>query len=236
MSQAPDSVAFLSDVNCNSTYPEDSRAVSDLRRQRNPAEPLNLNCSSNDSRSPFSAEIEKPSAGRNSFRSIERYYQSWVIDWWLLDIAALGPATICLGAIATILAIYSGKPPSLPGSLNLNSILSILSQISTATLMKALVSSLSQQKWLRFRTSRKPLKDFGDFDEASRGPWGSFQLLRSKSKFTCVEIDWQVFLEYHLLTPTRYIGSLGALVVVLLQAFQPFIQQIVKYPTRWEAA
>lgn len=174
MSQAPDSVAFLSDVNCNSTYPEDSRAVPDLRRQEIEAEPLNLNYSGNDLRSSFPAEIEKPSASWSSPGSIERCYQSWVTDWWLLNIAAIALATIFLGAIATILATYSGKSPSLPGSLSLNSILSKLSQISTATLMKALVSSMSQQKWLRFRTSRRPLKGFGDFNEARRGPWGSF--------------------------------------------------------------
>ncbi|EFQ34321.1 uncharacterized protein GLRG_09465 [Colletotrichum graminicola M1.001] len=38
------------------------------------------------------------------------------------------------------------------------------------------VESLSQYKWNWYKSPR-PLKDFGAFDEASRGPWGSLKLL-----------------------------------------------------------
>jgi hypothetical protein len=104
-----------------------------------------------------------------------------------VELGALGLAALCLGAIVVILIVYhNSKLPSWSFGTTLNSILSILSHISTVGLVTALVGALSQQKWLRFRKSPKPLKDLAEFDEASRGLWGSFLLLCSKSKFTYV--------------------------------------------------
>lgn len=41
-------------------------------------------------------------------------------------------------------------------------------------------------------------------------------------------------LEYYLLTRIRHLGSIGAIAMLLLQAFHPFIQQVVTYSSQWE--
>jgi hypothetical protein len=55
------------------------------------------------------------------------------------------------------------------------------------------------------------LQDLQVYDEASRGPWGAMVLLKT-SKFS--------------------LASLGALIVLFLLAFDPFIQQLITTPQK----
>lgn len=66
---------------------------------------------------------------------------------------------------------------------------------------------ISQFKWLWY-SSPGPLGDLVKFDSASRGIWGSFNLLAR--------------LRFHLV-------SLGAIVTIVSTASDPFIQQVVRY-------
>ncbi|KAM0798814.1 hypothetical protein BDR22DRAFT_857833 [Usnea florida] len=71
--------------------------------------------------------------------------------------------------------------------------------------MGSVAKTLGQLKWLWFARPKRPLMDFVAFDEPSKGPWGSL-LLSIKRRL----IHWV---------------SLGALIVIATQAFQPIIQQ-----------
>ena len=55
--------------------------------------------------------------------------------------------------------------------------------------------------------------DFEIFDNASRGPWGSFLLL--------------------IRTKGRALAALGALITIFSLALDPFFQQVVDFPERW---
>jgi hypothetical protein len=178
----------------------------------------------------ISEEVREDLGYRNV---IGQLYHSWVTDWWLLELGALVIAALCLGCIIIVLFVYRNSPiPSRPWGITLNTLLSVLSQVSNLGLMTALIGAFGQQKWLWFRKSRKSLNDFNSFDKASRGPWGSLLLLCSKSKVMYVlESDNP---EYYLLTRIRHLGSIGAIAMLLLQAFHPFIQQVVTYSSQWE--
>ena len=119
----------------------------------------------------------------NSYQRIQRLYDNWVVDSWLLEVLSLGLAFVSMGALVVILTIYQNKPlPHWRWGLTLNSLLSIFSQLITLSITHALAGALSQQKWLWFRKSTRTLKDFGCFDDASKGPWGCLVLLCSKSQ------------------------------------------------------
>ncbi|KAF4616234.1 hypothetical protein G7Y89_g15173 [Cudoniella acicularis] len=151
----------------------------------------------------------------NSAHSARDLYHRWVTDSWLLELGGLGLTLLSMGALVVTLMVYQNKaPPQWRWGLTLNSLLSILSQVVALSITAILASALSQQKWLWFRNSTRSLKDFGRFDDASKGPWGSLVLLCSKSRLL----------------------AFGAVAMFFVQAFQPFIQQVVTYPSRWEAA
>ncbi|KAL8763231.1 MAG: hypothetical protein Q9184_000949 [Pyrenodesmia sp. 2 TL-2023] len=80
--------------------------------------------------------------------------------------------------------------------------------------MSAVGSAISQCKWLWYRQAKpRRLQDLQLFDDASRGPWGAIQLLISlRAKSACPFI--------------------GAFVIVLVNLFDPFLQQVVVYKTR----
>ena len=77
----------------------------------------------------------------------------------------------------------------------------------------AVARCIGQAKWLLFRKRSESLTDFYSIDEASRGPLSAFPLLfRIRGRAT--------------------LASLGALVLVLSPAVEPFTQQILSYPLR----
>lgn len=118
-------------------------------------------------------------------------------------------------AIVIVLAVYDQKPsPSLKWGLKLNTIISILAIASKSSLMFVVSETIGQLKWIWFRTGKRRLKSLQTFDEASRGPLGSFSVL-----FT---------------HPGRKSGlvTLGAAITVLALAFEAFMQQIMSYPIR----
>ncbi|MCJ1360315.1 MAG: hypothetical protein MMC33_010320 [Icmadophila ericetorum] len=115
------------------------------------------------------------------------------------------------------MALYHDKPlPHLPLNVTLNTVLSIWSQIASMCLVATIAKSISQLKWLWFTEPKRLLADFGAFDDASRGPYGSLLLL-FRLRF-------------------RHRVSLGALLTIFLLALQPFVQQAVQFPERLEPA
>ena len=135
-----------------------------------------------------------------------------VSNTWWFELLAITFSSSCLVAIAVILRVYQEKPllPMAYG-LTLNAIISVLATVSKAALIAAISGSLGQLKWERFRTQRK-LYDLQAFDDASRGPAGSIGLLLER--------------------PGDVLAIIAAVITVLAVVFDPFIQQIVRYPSR----
>ncbi|GKT83889.1 LOW QUALITY PROTEIN: hypothetical protein Ct61P_01739 [Colletotrichum tofieldiae] len=74
-----------------------------------------------------------------------------------------------VAALAGVLSRFDGQPlPEWPLGLTLNTLLAFLATLARAAFVIPVSESISQLKWLWYREER-PLKDFQDFDSASRG-------------------------------------------------------------------
>ena len=140
--------------------------------------------------------------------------------WWGLEITSTILSLVAFTGLILILGHCDGHPQEdwLYNHLTLNGLVALLSTITRATLLVPVTSAVSQGKWVRFcPTRQKPTKgqrlsDLGIIDEASRGAWGSLLLL------------WKMR-GHHLVT-------VGAVLIVLLLAFDTFSQQILQIKFR----
>ncbi|KAF2136392.1 uncharacterized protein K452DRAFT_292425 [Aplosporella prunicola CBS 121167] len=138
--------------------------------------------------------------------------QDFLTNWWLIELTAWVLSAFALAAIVALLATCDNKPlPRWPMSITLNSFVSILATIMKACLVVPVAEGISQLKWLWFKKAGI-LQDIQTFDEASRGLFGSMKLLLS--------------------TRGVHLAKLGALLSVIVLAIDPFVQQIVTYPSR----
>ena len=80
-------------------------------------------------------------------------------------------------------------------------------------MLLAATESIGQAKWLLFRKQSRNLADFKTIDEASRGPWGAFQL------------------PYRFWDGRTILALAGAFIVLASLAVDPFTQQILSYPS-----
>ncbi|KAF7188321.1 hypothetical protein HII31_10385 [Pseudocercospora fuligena] len=152
------------------------------------------------------------SGHRSATREKQRPIESWhSICLWEILIAALSVS--CMIAVAAILLAVQGhslaswKLPISP-----NALISIFTTVSKSAALLVLAEGICQLKWIFFSQSSRRLKDFASFDEASRGPWGALLFISSVG-------------------PRAWTAALGALVIVLTLAMEPFVQQVLTYPT-----
>lgn len=132
--------------------------------------------------------------------------------WWFWEIISITISLASFLAIIITLRVFDSKPlPEIPFGITLNTIASLLGTAVKTTLLLVVSSALSQLKWLWFHEKERRLQDLQIYDEASRGPWGAMVLLKT-SKFS--------------------LASLGALIVLFLLGFDPFIQQLITTPQR----
>lgn len=97
--------------------------------------------------------------------------------FWLLEISAWIISAAAISVTIIALFHYDGEPiPHWPYGLTMNTTISIFSIIVKACVLVPIAASISQLKCLWIQKER-PLQDIQTFDEASRGPWGSFGLL-----------------------------------------------------------
>jgi hypothetical protein len=131
---------------------------------------------------------------------------------WTWEIISIILSILCMGAIVGILLVFHSRPaPTLPSGITLNALISLLATISKAAMLVSVASCISLLKWQWFSRPRK-LIYFNILDEASRGPWGSVDLL------------WK--------TRRPSVVGLGALITIFAIGVDPFLQQIITYPTR----
>lgn len=98
-------------------------------------------------------------------------------DWWGWDILGLVLALAILIAIIVILRVYDGKQQPGWRWISLNTLLSWLSTVGKGCIAFPLSAGLSQLKWVWFAQRKRPLSDLRVFDNASRGIYGSAELL-----------------------------------------------------------
>lgn len=102
------------------------------------------------------------------------------LKWWLPELFASSLAFASLVSIVAVLRAYRGRDIQdiqLPRYLTLNGLIAIIATISRAALMVPVGSVMSQECWLWLSKSGGLLVDIENFDDASRGAWGSLQLL-----------------------------------------------------------
>lgn len=130
-------------------------------------------------------------------------------QWWVEILnCILMIGTLC--AIIAILYPNQTKPlPDWPFDISINTAVSILSTGLKTCAVLILTEGISQLKWKWFQKER-PLHDLVIFDNATRGPWGCMRLL-------------------FLPRGTHFVASLGAGLILLTLAVDPFTQQLVRY-------
>ncbi|KAL2836887.1 hypothetical protein BJY01DRAFT_251766 [Aspergillus pseudoustus] len=152
----------------------------------------------------------------------KRGFKDWtgqLLNTWLYEILAMIFSLLCFIAIACVLMVFDEKTqPSFAYGFTLNAVVSILATASKSSLLYVIGECIGQLKWIWFyeEEERKKLDGMQLFDGASRGPLGSLFLVFDHKG--------------------RSLVSLGALLTVLALAFDPFMQQILTYPTREVAA
>ncbi|KAI1642926.1 uncharacterized protein F4817DRAFT_275153 [Daldinia loculata] len=130
---------------------------------------------------------------------------------WNLEIGALVVSFSALAALIALLIYVNGRPLSdWKGSISVNVVISGLGAVSRTSLGFAISSCLGQAKWNWFKKRPDNLIAFDRFDDASRGPWGSLWL-----------IIW---------LRIRHWVAIGAVVTILLMAFEPFLQAVISFP------
>jgi hypothetical protein len=130
--------------------------------------------------------------------------------WWELGSACV--AIISTALIVAILVDMDGKPLANwrfhTNLIQPNSLVAVFSTLAKSSLLYPIAECLGQLKWSYFeKRSSGTLNQLQHFDWASRGPWGAARLLW--------DVKWRAVL-----------ASLGAIVTILLLAFEPFAQQV----------
>lgn len=108
---------------------------------------------------------------------------AWIENGWILELLSLGLGCILLVVIAVVLKSYDHQQQPQFGILatydtvSLNTIIVILGTAMQASILFPVAECIGQLKWQWMQSRDRRLKDLSTFDSASRGIWGSGQLL-----------------------------------------------------------
>ena len=139
------------------------------------------------------------------------------------------------GLRSSLCGSFSPRPNAalIDGPLQINSVISFLSTISKLSIVAAASAAISQCKWLWYRHAEpRRLQDLQLFDDGSRGPLGAVQLLfslRARLSISFHIANISICLTWIM---RRHLAFIGAIVVVLANFFDPFVQQVVTYRSR----
>lgn len=95
---------------------------------------------------------------------------------WRAEIFTAALAVAMSLAVVGFMVYADGRPLD-AFDVSLNTLVSVLGALTRGSLAFAIGACLAQEKWNRFRRNSDSLIAFGKFEDASRGPWGSLQLL-----------------------------------------------------------
>ncbi|KAF7916873.1 hypothetical protein EAE99_009498 [Botrytis elliptica] len=147
------------------------------------------------------------SRSQAKIHDIRQCLMEYYVDWkW--EFLASFIVIACPFVIVATLYPNAGKPlPEWPFQISINTLLSIYGLVFKTCLIFIVTSCIGQLQWFWF-SSRRPLYDIVCYDRATRGPWGSIQLLFSE----------------HIRNP---LTGLGAMILIAAVAIDPLIQQLV---------
>lgn len=128
---------------------------------------------------PLHAEEEATMApGKNTKPTTSKSTIALGIELWRgWDILGLVLSLAILIVIIVILSVREGKEQPNWKYMSLNTLLSWLSTACKAFILFPASATLSQLKWIWFAERKRPLSDLRVFDSASRGVYGSAELL-----------------------------------------------------------
>ncbi|KAM0817669.1 hypothetical protein AB5N19_03476 [Seiridium cardinale] len=134
--------------------------------------------------------------------------------WWYWEITCgVFGIVILVGAIILLTRIDGLALADWHFRLQPTTLLAACMTVSKSAFLVLLTECVGQAKWVRFARSPLPLAWFQDYDEATRGPFGSLSLLMRGPR----------------------VGSLalsGAFLILLALGLDAFAQQVVQYNTR----
>lgn len=205
----------LAGASTNDHYDSTLYSEGDIAECRGAQNAPNLKESVPAAYNPSTSSIQKllPTEGMSDLPG--RPFQFSLKEWhW-----EIGACIVSLGCFATavgVLASYDNK--SLTSwnfvfGITLNTLIAILSTLSRTTLLVPVTSCISQLKWTHLIAAPRPLREVQVFDDASRGPWGSLELI------------WKLHIRTKLAT-------WGSVITILTLAMGPFTQQLLSYPSR----
>src|SRR4051812_15139494 len=100
------------------------------------------------------------------------------MHWWWTEIGATILSLVSLVVLVCILVYMNDQPQDKWfKALSINAAISLLTTVAKSAMMVAVSSSISQSMWTHFKQGPRRLYDISVFDEASRSPWGSAQLM-----------------------------------------------------------
>lgn len=151
---------------------------------------------------------QAPDAARRAPESSPRHGILGVFSIWWPEMVCCAVSTGAFLAVVATIYSYQGRPlPEWPYHLTINTLIAIYIVVLKATLLFVAAQGLGQLKWLWFERER-PLDHLADFDNASRGAWGSMKLL------------W-------MLKGRCTTASCGAFITVAALLADPFAQQVI---------
>ena len=106
-----------------------------------------------------------------------RKFMQW-LHWWGWEMGACICSLAVFFAIFGLLRAYDGKAqPQWLYGITINSATAWLSAIMKSLLLVPATACISQSSWLYYASGARSLGMLTVYDSASRGPWGSIQLL-----------------------------------------------------------
>lgn len=117
---------------------------------------------------------------RSIWRKLSSFFLLGLPRSWLIEYVSSFISIAAFVSIVVVLHQYDQKSmPSWPLDITLNTLLALLTAVSQTCFVYPVVQGLSQMKWNWFTGRERPLVDFENFDNASRGAWGSMLLVFS---------------------------------------------------------
>lgn len=134
----------------------------------------------------YSMSTSDGEAGRScTTLAAEQVHSSSILQWWWIEIGASVLSIVTMFVLIAVLSLQDGKPIQTwdHGNVTINTVVAAISTLNRISLMFPVSGAISQAMWIWFAGSKKSercqsrLEDLEVFDEASRGAWGSLQLL-----------------------------------------------------------
>ncbi|KAK2773509.1 hypothetical protein CKAH01_13549 [Colletotrichum kahawae] len=134
---------------------------------------------------------------------------------WRWELVASVFAIAGLFAIVGTILPHADQPlPQWPYAITVNGLLSIYSITIRGCLAFILASCIGQLQWAWFAASDRPLYDAVGYNDASRGPWGSFKWLCTVHKRKSPKT-------------TGILTAVGAFLTLATLAIDPTVQQLI---------